>query len=81
VICITHLPQIAAPAKAHYVALKSLESGRAGAQVKRLTGEQREQEIARLLDGSVSAVSLDHARALLAEFASQTLTKRKGRKK
>ena len=72
VLCITHLAQIAAPANAHYIVVKSTEKGRAGTKVIALTGEQREQEIARLLDGSVSEASLEHARALIAEFSTGT---------
>ena len=80
-LCITHLAQIAAPANAHYAVVKSTEKGRTGTKIITLTGEQREQEIARLLDGSVSAVSLEHARALLAEFDESTVAKKTRKKK
>jgi DNA repair protein RecN (Recombination protein N) len=76
VLCITHLAQIAAPANAHYAVVKSAEKGRTGTKIIALTGEQREQEIARLLDGSVSAVSMEHARALLAEFDESAVVKK-----
>ncbi|NLN92280.1 MAG: DNA repair protein RecN [Candidatus Hydrogenedens sp.] len=68
-LCITHLAQIAAPAAAHYKVLKEEEKGEfTTTQVIRMTGEEREKEMARLLDGSVSPASLRHARALLKEF-------------
>ncbi len=77
VLCITHLAQIAAPAGAHYVVMKAADAGRTGAQIAAVTNEKREQEIARLLDGSVSAVSLKHARALLAEYHEKKSTTRR----
>ncbi|MCK5863376.1 MAG: DNA repair protein RecN [Candidatus Hydrogenedentes bacterium] len=81
VLCITHLAQIAAPATAHYAVIKFTEDGRTGTRIERLNGKQREQEIARLLDGSVSTVSLKHARALLAESTCKVPKKKKGSKK
>lgn len=77
VLCITHLAQIAAPANTHYVVAKTSEKGRTGTKILPVAGEQRDQEIARLLDGSVSEVSLEHARALLAEFDKKTSAKKK----
>jgi len=80
VLCITHLAQIAAPANAHYVVVKSAEKGRTGTKILHVKGEQREQEIARLLDGSISEASLEHARALLAEFDKNKSAKKKNKK-
>jgi len=60
---------------------KVTQAQRTGATIRRLTGEQREQEMARLLDGSVSAVSLKHAQALLAEHHTTTKNKPKRRKR
>jgi DNA repair protein RecN (Recombination protein N) len=68
VLCITHLAQIAAPAAAHYKVLKEENQGDTTTQVQQMNQEQREKEVARLLDGSVSDASLRHARALLKEF-------------
>jgi DNA repair protein RecN (Recombination protein N) len=66
VLCITHLPQIAAVANAHYNVAKSNERSRTTTRVQQVVDAARVEEIARMLDGSLSEVSLDHARALLA---------------
>lgn len=66
-ICITHIAQIAAAAQAHFQVAKTAAKGRTATSIALVDGETRIQEIARLLDGSVSEVSLDHARALLAK--------------
>lgn len=65
VICITHLPQIAAAAKAHYHVAKEAANGRTTTAIAAVEGDSRVEELARLLDGSVSDVSLAHARSLL----------------
>lgn len=66
VFVITHLPQIAARADAHYRVEKSEEGGRAAARVRRLEGEDRVLELARMLGGDPeSEVSRQHARELL----------------
>lgn len=64
-LCITHLPQIAAAAEHHYHVSKSTVKGRTTTGVQKVEGETRVEEVARLLDGSMSDVSLKHARALL----------------
>ncbi len=68
-ICITHLPQIAAAGFTHYHVSKSTLNGRTSTHVSRIDRMTRVQEVARLLDGSVTEVSLTHARALLKELA------------
>lgn len=65
VICITHIAQIAAAAQAHYHVSKETVKGRTLTRLQRVDAEARVKEVARLLDGSVSQVSLEHARALL----------------
>ncbi|MBI4556921.1 MAG: DNA repair protein RecN [Candidatus Hydrogenedentes bacterium] len=65
-ICITHIPQIAAAAQTHYRVSKTTGKGRTLTKVSRVDAEERVEELARLLDGSGSQVSLEHARALLA---------------
>ena len=67
-ICITHLAQIAATAQNHYNVVKSAQNGRNVTEVIKILDRARVEEIARLLDGSVSDVSLKHARALLKEM-------------
>ena len=67
VLCITHIAQIAAVANAHYHVRKETDNGRTLTEVIAINNTARVEEIARLLDGSVSQVSLDHARELLSE--------------
>lgn len=69
VLSITHLAQIAAAGDAHFTVAKATNNGRTRTDVKPIAGDSREKEIARLLDGSVSKVSLEHARELLAGTA------------
>ncbi|ADL05761.1 DNA repair protein RecN [Lacrimispora saccharolytica] len=52
VICITHLPQIAAMADCHYEIAKAVEEGRTATSIHRLTGEEVIEELARLLGGA-----------------------------
>ncbi len=51
VVCITHLPQIAALADAHFVVDKSESSGRTHTTVRRLDAAERVDEIARMIGG------------------------------
>ncbi|GMU94036.1 MAG: DNA repair protein RecN [Candidatus Hydrogenedentota bacterium] len=64
-ICITHLPQIAAAADSHYYVAKSTAKNRTTTTVRCISDHERAEEIARLLDGSVTDLSLKHAQALL----------------
>lgn len=64
VLCITHLPQVAAPAAAHYVVTKRLHGGRTVSEVSRLDGPGRVAELARMLGGRGEAARR-HAEALL----------------
>lgn len=52
VICITHLPQIAAMADCHYEIAKAVEEGRTATSIHRLGGEEVVEELARLLGGA-----------------------------
>ncbi len=51
VICVTHLPQIAALANSHYVVRKGVVKGRTFTEVKRLDNKERIAEVARMLGG------------------------------
>ena len=51
VICVTHLPQIAALAGSHHVVQKEVADGRTFTQVKRLSDNERVDEVARMLGG------------------------------
>ncbi len=65
VIVVTHLAQIAAVAGKHYVVEKSEDDGIARTRISEVRDEKREIEIARMLSGSATEVSLAHARELL----------------
>jgi DNA repair protein RecN (Recombination protein N) len=59
VICITHLPQVAATANSHFVVTKEVTRGRTFSNLRKVTGKEREEEIARMLGGkSESALKL-----------------------
>lgn len=67
VICITHLPQIAAKGEAHYFVYKNEETERTTTGIKRLKQEERVMAIAEMLSGKDPGLSaLDNARDLLA---------------
>jgi DNA repair protein RecN (Recombination protein N) len=67
VICITHLPQVASLADAHFRLEKNVAAGQARATVERLEGEAVVAEIRRMLGGAGSdEVATRHARELLA---------------
>jgi len=66
VICITHLPQIAAFADQHFLIEKGESGGRTHTGVRRMKREERVEEIARMLSGaSVTESSLRHAEQML----------------
>ena len=68
VLCVTHLPQLAAMADVHFSVEKGEKNGRTYTAVRRLDREQRRQELARLTGGShVSQTMLDGAEELLVE--------------
>jgi DNA repair protein RecN (Recombination protein N) len=59
VICITHLPQVAATASSHFVVTKEVTRGRTFSNLREVTGKGRQEEIARMLGGkSESAFKL-----------------------
>lgn len=66
VLCITHLPQIAAFAEHAYTVVKTLTNGRTVSSAKSLTKAERLDELARMLGGlEVSAEARRHAREML----------------
>ncbi len=68
VICITHLPQIAAMADAHFRIDKEESAGRTRTHVARIRGEESLEELARLLGGGeANKEALANAAALLRE--------------
>src|SRR5882757_5987890 len=66
VLCITHLPQIAAFGDQHFLIEKSEKRGRTQTEVRRMEDSERTQEIARMLSGAtLTETSLKHAEHLL----------------
>jgi DNA repair protein RecN (Recombination protein N) len=72
VLCITHLPQVAAFADHHYRVEKMEQDGRTRTELVRLDSEQRVLEMARMLGGAqVSDRTIEHAREIIAESISR----------
>lgn len=68
VICITHLPQIAKFGDVHFKIEKSVVKGRTRTGIVPLTGDQRVDELARMLGGqTITPATLAHAREMLAD--------------
>ncbi len=66
VLCITHLPQIASFADLHYVVEKREAGGRTQTRIRRLSEEERTEELARMLSGArLTETSRRHAEQLL----------------
>jgi DNA repair protein RecN (Recombination protein N) len=66
VLCITHLPQIAAFGDHHFLIEKTEKRGRTQTEVRRMEDSERTQEIARMLSGAkLTETSLKHAQNLL----------------
>jgi len=67
VFCVTHLPQVACFGDHHFAVRKtSLADGHPVSRTEELTGEQRVQEIARMLGGAqVTSLTQQHAREML----------------
>jgi DNA repair protein RecN (Recombination protein N) len=66
VLCITHLPQIAAYATTHVAIEKRLDSGRSTTRASFLSDRERVDEIARMLGGrEITPTAVKHAREML----------------
>ena len=65
VICITHLPQVAVHGDAHRVARKTVRDGRTYTEVAPVEGDERIEELARMLGGGDSRAALAHAAEML----------------
>ena len=66
VLCITHLPQVAAYGQTHFAVVKEVAGGRTRTLIARLNREQRIEELGRMLGGrDLTSVTLKHARELL----------------
>jgi DNA repair protein RecN (Recombination protein N) len=69
VLCVTHLPQIAAFADVHFHVEKHEVAGRTETAVKRLNAAARKDELARMLGGSATPRARAHAAEMLADAA------------
>ena len=66
VLCVTHLPQIATFADHHYLIEKREAAGRAKVTVRKITGEERTEEVARMLSGAkLTETSRKHAEQMI----------------
>ena len=66
ILCITHLPQVAAAASSHFIVTKEVAGGRTIHAVARSAWQSRREEIARMLGGQTES-ALRHAAVLLKE--------------
>jgi DNA repair protein RecN (Recombination protein N) len=71
VLCVTHLPQIAAFADVHLHVSKHEAGGRTETSVTRLAAQARKDELARMLGGTATARARAHAAELLEEAAAR----------
>ncbi|MBD5410623.1 MAG: DNA repair protein RecN [Treponema sp.] len=70
IFCITHLASIAVFADNQIRIKKAVSDGKTASSVRQVSGEERVQEIARMLSGDVESVeSLEHARSMLEKAA------------
>lgn len=79
VLCVTHLPQIAAYADHHFHVEKTELGGRTETHVRKLTGTARKDELARMLGGQATSKAKAHAAELLAEAARSDAAAKKPR--
>ena len=80
VLCITHLPQIAAYGATHYRIDKSVRGGRTSTSVARVDGVDRQNEIARMIGGAdVSAAVLASAAEMIEAKAKANIRRKRSR--
>ena len=72
ILCITHLPQVAMYGRAHHAVRKAVKDGRTRTDVVPLAGDERVEEIARMLGGrTLTELTLTHAREMLARGGNE----------
>ena len=76
IICITHMPQIAARGQSHLVVQKEIDGDRTRVRVRAAEGEERTREIARMLGGDEGS---DRRLALAAEMLDHRHFDRRGK--
>lgn len=68
VLCVTHLPQVAAQGHTHYQVIKQIQGGRTKSVIQALTEESRVMEVARMLGGqAISETTKQAAREMIAQ--------------
>ncbi len=67
ILCVSHLPQIASCAAAHFQVSKRVSKARTFAVVTRLDSAERVNELARLLGSQLTPTSVQHAKELLTQ--------------
>ena len=66
VLCVTHLPQIATFGDQHFVIEKKEHGGRTRTSIRPVTGEERTEEVARMLSGAkLTGTSRKHAEQMI----------------
>ena len=70
-LCVTHLPQIAAQADTHFHVEKTELGGRTETAVRRLGASARKDELARMLGGDATTRARAHAAELLGRVAAR----------
>jgi DNA repair protein RecN (Recombination protein N) len=69
IVTITHMPQVAAAASRHFSVSKAVIAGRTKTSLAEVTGEDRIEELARMLGGRTKS-AIEHARELLKRTAT-----------
>jgi DNA repair protein RecN (Recombination protein N) len=68
VLCVTHLPQVAAQGHTHYQVIKQIQGGKTKSVIQALTEESRVMEVARMLGGqAISETTKQAAREMIAQ--------------
>lgn len=66
VLCITHLPQVAASSQYQYLIVKQVASGRTQTKVTELSGQERVREVARMLSGAeITPLAMENAKEMI----------------
>ncbi len=80
VLCVTHLPQVAAQASQHYTVQKQTARGKTSTSVQKLAATERVEEIARMLGGlNITAQTRAHAQEMLAAAAEPVTASKPGK--
>ena len=68
IIAVSHLPQVCAAASAQFLITKSDNKDKTVTNIKRLSGDERVEEIVRLTGSIVTEAAKTHAKELLSQF-------------